>query len=108
MVNVVFRHGDLLRNVFEGKILTYMFAGVPPPLGILYEVDSLGGLMGFLVALIFPLVNLASYGYMEWATRHNCRYYTIFLGSRLALTFIILYMERIVLPLVFVLLFLGG
>ncbi len=80
LVNLVLATKVFFETVLEGKILTYMFAGVPPPLGILYEVDSLGGLMGFLVALIFPLVNLASYGYLEWATKHNHWYYTIFLG----------------------------
>ncbi len=80
VVNLILALEVFWATVLEGRILTYMFAGVPPPLGILYEVDSLGGLIGLLVSLIFPLVNLASYGYLEWTTRHNHWYYTIFLG----------------------------
>ncbi len=35
------------------KILVYMFAGFPPPLGIIYEIDYLNALIGLLIGLVF-------------------------------------------------------
>ncbi len=64
------------RDVFP----VYMFAGFPPPLGIVYEVDYLGAFMGLLVGLVFPLVNIASYRYLDSVSKHNEWYYAIFLG----------------------------
>ncbi len=61
-------------------ILVYMFAGFPPPLGIIYEVDSLGALLGLLIGFVFPIVNIASYRYLESTTRHNQWYYVLYMG----------------------------
>ncbi len=63
-----------------GAILTYMFAGFPPPFGIIYEVDFINAFLGFLVGLIFPIVNIVSYSYLEKLTKNNEWYYTIYLG----------------------------
>ncbi len=67
------------------KILVYMFAGFPPPLGIIYEIDYLNALIGLLIGLVFPLVNIVSYRYLEETTRHNEWYYTLYLGLQAGL-----------------------
>ncbi len=66
-------------------ILVYMFAGFPPPLGIIYEVDYLNALIGVLIGLVFPLVNIASYRYLEESTKHNEWYYVLYLGLQAGL-----------------------
>ncbi len=63
-----------------GNILVYMFAGFPPPLGIIYEIDYLNALIGLLIGLIFPIINIASYNYLEKITKHNEWYYVLYLG----------------------------
>ncbi len=63
----------------SGKIIYYMFAGFPPPLGIAYEVDVLGAFMGMLIGLIFPFINLFSYKYLEEYSGIEW-YYTLYLG----------------------------
>jgi len=49
----------------EGHILVYKFGGWPPPLGIIYEVDGLGGLMGFAAAALLALCVTFSTSYAE-------------------------------------------
>jgi len=68
-------------HVYTAKdILVYMFAGFPAPLGIIYEVDSLEALFGLLIGLVFPIVNIASYRYLENTTKHNQWYYVLYMG----------------------------
>lgn len=66
-------------------ILVYMFAGFPPPFGIIYEVDYLNALIGLLIGLVFPLVNLVSYRYLEHSSKHNEWYYVLYLGLQAGL-----------------------
>ncbi len=61
------------------RIIYYMFAGFPPPLGIAYEVDVLGAFMGVLIGLIFPFINIFSYKYLEEYSGIEW-YYTLYLG----------------------------
>ncbi len=67
-------------RVYEvGKPLIYKFGGWPPPIGIVYEVDLLGALMGLLVASIMFLIAIYSVKYLEHA--HGVEwYYTLLLG----------------------------
>lgn len=62
-----------------GRIVYYMFAGFPPPLGEAYEVDLLGAYMGLLIGLIFPVTNAFSYRYLEDYSGIEW-YYTLYLG----------------------------
>jgi multicomponent Na+:H+ antiporter subunit D len=75
LVSLVFEYVYTTRS-----ILVYMFAGFPPPLGIIYEVDLANAFIGLLVGLVFPLVNIASYRYLENSTKHNEWYYVLYLG----------------------------
>ena len=65
--------------VMNRGTMIYFFGGWPPPLGIVYEVDSVGALFGVLVASIMFLAVLYSIWYMrefdgvEW-------YYVLMLG----------------------------
>jgi len=61
-------------------IIIYMFAAFPPPFGIVYEIDLLNAFIGILIGIIFPIVNITAYNYLENVTKHNEWYYTIFLG----------------------------
>ncbi len=45
--------------------ILYAFGGWPPPLGIVYEVDVLGALLGALTACLMVLITVFSAGYME-------------------------------------------
>ncbi len=67
------------------QIIVYMFAGFPPPLGIIYEVDYLNALIGALIGTVFPLINIASYHYLMNTTRRNEWYYPLFLGLQAGL-----------------------
>lgn len=51
-----------LLEVVKGEVLTYAFGGWPPPLGIVYVVDALNGILGFLAATLFLLASI----YMLW------------------------------------------
>lgn len=62
-----------------GRIVYYIFAGFPPPLGEAYEVDLLGAYMGLLVGLIFPVANAFSYRYLEEYSGVEW-YYALYLG----------------------------
>ncbi len=48
-----------------GDIVIYKFAAWPPPLGIVYEVDALGALMGALAATVLLIAAIYSYGYFK-------------------------------------------
>jgi multicomponent Na+:H+ antiporter subunit D len=54
-----------LLEVMKGNILTYSFGGWPPPLGIVYVVDSLNGILGFLAATLFFFSSLYTYWYFN-------------------------------------------
>jgi len=54
-----------LLEVMKGNILTYSFGGWPPPLGIVYVVDSLNGILAFLVATLFFFSSLYTYWYFN-------------------------------------------
>jgi len=61
-----------------GEPIVYKFGGWPPPVGIIYEVDKLGSLLGALVGGVMFLISCYSILYMEpngveW-------YYTLLLG----------------------------
>ncbi len=68
-----------LSLVMSRGTMIYFFGGWPPPLGIVYEVDSVGALFGVLVSSIMFLAVLYSIWYMkdfdgvEW-------YYVLMLG----------------------------
>lgn len=52
-----------LVEVVKGNVLTYSFGGWPPPLGIVYVVDFLNGVLGFLAATLFFFSSLYMYWY---------------------------------------------
>ncbi len=54
-----------LLEVMKGNVLTYSFGGWPPPLGIVYVVDSLNGILGFLAATLFFFSSLYTYWYFS-------------------------------------------
>jgi len=54
-----------LLEVMKGNVLTYSFGGWPPPLGIVYVVDSLNGILGFLAATLFFFSSLYTYWYFN-------------------------------------------
>jgi len=54
-----------LLEVMKGNILTYSFGGWPPPLGIVYVVDSLNGILAFLAATLFFFSSLYTYWYFN-------------------------------------------
>ena len=50
-------------HVFStNTVLYYAFAGFPAPLGIVYQVDKVGALLGALVATVFVIVTVAQPG----------------------------------------------
>ena len=67
-----------LVNYVYGHPLVYLFGGWPGPLGIVYEIDGVGSVLGLLMALDMLLVVIYSWWYMknedgvEW-------YYTLLL-----------------------------
>jgi multicomponent Na+:H+ antiporter subunit D len=67
------------------KIFVYIFAGFPAPYGIIYEVDYFNSFFGLLIGLVFPLLNIASYHYLERSSKHNEWYYTLYLGLQAGL-----------------------
>ncbi|MEM3923083.1 MAG: proton-conducting transporter membrane subunit [Zestosphaera sp.] len=54
-----------LVEVVRGNVLTYSFGGWPPPLGIVYVVDFLNGVLGFLAATLFFFSSLYMYWYFS-------------------------------------------
>lgn len=54
-----------LVEVIRGNVLTYSFGGWPPPLGIVYVVDFLNGVLGFLAAVLFFFSSLYMYWYFN-------------------------------------------
>ena len=68
-----------LNLVMSRGVIVYLFGGWPPPLGIVYEVDSVSALFGVIVSSIMFLAVLYSVWYMkdfhgvEW-------YYVLMLG----------------------------
>ncbi len=61
-----------------GKPIIYPFGGWPGPIGIVYEVDGLGAILGLLVAFDMLLVILYSWWYM-WERDGVEWYYTLLL-----------------------------
>ncbi len=73
-----------------GLTLVYKFGGWPPPLGIIYEVDGLGGLMGFASAAILALCVTFSTSYAEVGRGARSPYYyslLMLLGAGIAGSF---------------------
>jgi len=62
-----------------GKPLVYTFGGWPPPVGIVYEVDMFGALLGVVVSSIMFLVAIYSIKYLEFDDGVQW-YYTLFMG----------------------------
>lgn len=54
-----------LAEVARGSVLTYSFGGWPPPLGIVYVVDFLNGVLGFLASILFFFSSLYMYWYFN-------------------------------------------
>ncbi|MEM4464130.1 MAG: proton-conducting transporter membrane subunit [Ignisphaera sp.] len=60
--------------VMRGHILVYPFGGWPPPLGIVYTVDFMNGILGFLASILFLKISIYSFWYYgkvagyEWLT----------------------------------------
>ncbi|MEM2020742.1 MAG: proton-conducting transporter membrane subunit [Zestosphaera sp.] len=52
-------------KVLTGEVLTYAFGGWPPPLGIVYVVDTLNGVLGFLAATLFLLASIYMFWYFD-------------------------------------------
>lgn len=64
MLSTLYFSGEVLA-LARSSIIVYMFGGWPPPVGIFYEVDMLGAVLGFLTALVMVLVAIYSIGYMH-------------------------------------------
>lgn len=54
-----------LMEVLRGNVLTYSFGGWPPPLGIVYVIDFLNGVLGFLASALFFFASLYTYWYFS-------------------------------------------
>lgn len=54
-----------LIGVVRGTVLSYSFGGWPPPLGIVYIVDFLNGVLGFLASVLFFFTSLYMYWYFS-------------------------------------------
>ncbi len=48
-----------------GKVLTYAFGGWPPPLGIVYTIDFINTVLGFLTTTLFTFVSIYLFWYFE-------------------------------------------
>lgn len=68
----------LVNYVHDGKPLVYPFGGWPGPIGIVYEIDGLGSILGLLVAFDMLLVVIYSWWYM-WREEGVEWYYTLLL-----------------------------
>jgi len=68
----------LVNYVHDGKPLVYPFGGWPGPIGIVYEIDGLGSVLGLLVAFDMLLVVIYSWWYM-WKEEGVEWYYTLLL-----------------------------
>lgn len=89
IINAILTSYVFLYIYCSESILVYLFAGFPSPFGIIYEVDILGAFFGVLAGLIFPLINIVSYSYLERSTKHNEWYYALYLGLQAGLLGII-------------------
>ncbi len=65
LITAFFTARLLTTSLFSGSIINYCFGGWPPPLGVFYEVDLIGALLGALTACLMFLIVLFSIGYME-------------------------------------------
>ncbi|MDI9619511.1 MAG: proton-conducting transporter membrane subunit [Candidatus Nezhaarchaeota archaeon] len=61
------------------KPLVYAFGSWPPPVGIVYEVDRAGALVGSLISGLVLIAAVFSVGYLKGEERVNL-YYTLLLG----------------------------
>ncbi len=68
-----------LRYVWVKGPQLYAFGGWPPPLGISYEVDDFGAVLGALTAWVMLFIVIYSYWYMERESGVPY-YYTLLLG----------------------------
>ncbi len=70
----------IARDVFSsGAPIIYPFGGWPPPLGIIYEVDMFGAIIGLLISSVMFLIILYSVWYTEGLSGYEW-YYTLLLG----------------------------
>ncbi len=69
---------NLLLVTKVGYPLVYIFGGWPPPLGILYEVDSFSAVLGLLSAAVMFLIVIYSTSYIK--DSGYVWYYTLLLG----------------------------
>jgi len=65
--------------IVKGAPIIYPFGGWPPPLGIIYEVDLFGAVIGLMIASIMMLIILYSVWYTEGVSGYEW-YYTLLLG----------------------------
>ncbi|MEM4576533.1 MAG: proton-conducting transporter membrane subunit [Candidatus Nezhaarchaeales archaeon] len=65
--------------VESSEPLIYIFGAWPPPIGIVYEIDRSGALMGLLITSLVLTAAIFSLRYMEHETRMQL-YYTLMLG----------------------------
>ncbi len=76
---------DILRVVLaEGRPIVYPFGGWPPPIGIVYEVDLFGAVLGLLTAAVMLLIIVYSWWYTEGMNGVEW-YYTLLLGMEAGL-----------------------
>ncbi len=65
--------------IARGAPLIYPFGGWPPPLGIIYEVDLFGAIIGLLISSVMLLIILYSVWYTKGISGYEW-YYTLLLG----------------------------
>ncbi len=76
---------DIFSEVLaEGRPVVYPFGGWPPPIGIVYEVDLFGAVLGLLTAAVMLLIIVYSWWYTEGMDGVEW-YYTLLLGMEAGL-----------------------
>jgi len=71
---------SIARKVFASNApIIYPFGGWPPPLGIVYEVDMFGAVIGLLISSVMFLIIVYSTWYTERLSGYEW-YYTLLLG----------------------------
>ncbi len=76
---------DIFSEVLaEGRPVVYPFGGWPPPIGIVYEVDLFGAVLGLLTAAVMLLIIVYSWWYTEGMDGVEW-YYTLLLGMEVGL-----------------------
>ncbi len=75
IVATLIMHDVLVR----GAPILYPFGGWPPPLGIVYEVDLFGAVIGLLIASVMLMIIIYSVWYTEGLSGYEW-YYTLLLG----------------------------